>query len=102
MKNIVFGVLAVFFGCNQEDPAPSLTLEGQWEWKSTCGGIVGCEYSSDSQHELLIINASAITIRRNGHVIMQSKYTINKASSPNAASRVFEISYLMMAQRRQF
>jgi hypothetical protein len=91
MKYIVLAFLAVFSGCGHEDPAPSLSLNGVWKWKSTCGGIVGCVYSSDTQPEFLIVEEGKLTMRRNGEVTVQSTYTIQSISSPTEDSRVYKI-----------
>jgi len=87
----MLGLLAVFSACNHEDPTPSLSLKGVWKWQSTCGGIVGCVYSSDSQEQLLTINEHELTMRQNGDVTVQSTYTLQNVSSPNGNSRVYKI-----------
>lgn len=81
MKNDITLLLLVSLSlttCDYNDITASTEIKGRWEWKSTCGGIIGCVYASASNERTLIIGQKKLAIEQNGGSEFDTNYTIVK------------------------
>jgi hypothetical protein len=82
----------ILSSCEQKDTGISTRLTGQWNWKSTCGGVVGCVYSSPTNVKTLKITDSTIELTDNGQVTLEREYLINDVTDGDN-SKVYEIEF---------
>jgi hypothetical protein len=94
MKTQLFIILAIYslISCDKNEIKISDSLKGQWKWKSSCGGIVGCTYASKTEVRTLIIDDLNFEITRNGVVEFKSSYHIKNTSTQDNA-KVYEVEF---------
>lgn len=80
MKKHFFLILTVLglIACEDND-SYSNNLKGKWDWKSTCGGFVGCVYASETGERSLIIESSSLKIiDQQQQVTFEHQYIVKK------------------------
>jgi hypothetical protein len=78
--------------CHKDNVGVSNELKGQWHWKSSCGGVVGCVYASDTDTHTLSITESTIEISDNGDITFSKAYQVKKVISADN-SKSYEIEF---------
>src|SRR5687767_4633583 len=78
--------------CNKDNVGVSNELKGQWHWKSSCGGVVGCVYASDTNSRTLTITESTIEISEKGDITFSKAYQVKKVTSADN-SKSYEIEF---------
>lgn len=78
-QRFIILVTCLLFACDKDDVGISHELKGIWNWRSTCGGFVGCVYSSPGNHMTMRISETAIvttTSNRNGTSSTSASYQL--------------------------
>jgi hypothetical protein len=90
MKPLLFSFLVVLLmvSCQDDENSPSSPLRGKWNWKSSCGGIVGCTYESAEHTQELIFGNSTLVLRENDHVVWGYTYTVKSTSSDGDSTTI--------------
>jgi hypothetical protein len=70
----------------------STDLKGHWNWKSTCGGVVGCTYPSQTNNQKMIIQETLIQQFTNGDLTFSRNYSI-KSTAKGDNSMTYEIEF---------
>jgi hypothetical protein len=89
---VIILVVCLLMSCDKNEIKISDSLKGQWKWKSSCGGIVGCTYASKTEERTLIIDDSDFEIVHNGIVEFKGTYEI-KSTSIQDNGKVYEIEF---------
>jgi len=84
-------VLFIVIACDETNDAAA-TLKGQWKWKSTCGGFVGCVYPSQSDTRLMIIGDTQVVIFNDGDVAFSKNYSLRRLQRKHN-STIFELAF---------
>lgn len=85
-------LVCLFFSCDRNEPEISNVLKGQWIWKFTCGGIVGCVPAPTTISRILTISSSEMKIVQAGDVTFRKAYKINSVSNQDN-SKLYEIEF---------
>jgi hypothetical protein len=101
MKVLLLIVLALsILSCSkQKDDNPNITnisqLTGEWQWVSTCGGIVeNCSYSSDNNYAVIAFGSNGKYVElHNGTVYMEANYIIVKIDETSGTLRFNSYKY---------
>lgn len=101
MKSLMlsFLVIALFACTKSKDDKPKISgidqLTGEWQWVSTCGGIVeNCSYSSDTNYAVIDFGSNGKFVElHNGTVYMEADYIIVKNSETSARLRFSSQKY---------
>ncbi len=70
----------------------STDLKGHWKWKSTCGGIVGCTYPSQTNNQNMIIQETLLQQFVNGDLTFSKSYSI-KSLVEGDNSMTYEVEF---------
>jgi len=64
-------------------------ISGEWQWISTCGGIVeSCNYASDTTYAVIDFGSNGKYVElHNGTVYMEADYSITKANEVSGSLR---------------
>ncbi|WP_111708448.1 hypothetical protein [Lutibacter citreus] len=85
MKNIILSilVLSVFFSCSNDDESLNDNLVGNWNWKSSSGGIAGITETPETTGNTinLEITKDSIFNYLNGTLSGKTAYTIETKES---------------------
>ena len=81
MKTRLFIILitSLLLACDKDDEGISNELKGQWNWKSTCGGVVGCVSSTpDYRMTMQISETDMVTTvsNKDGTNLTSSSYLL--------------------------
>ena len=79
-------------GCYNHDIGISNDIKGQWIWKSSCGGAVGCVSSSQTNYRTLKISDTNVEIIDNGKITFNSNYSIINTTSSDH-SKLYKIEF---------
>ncbi len=88
----LFFLACVSLSCERNEPEITNELKGQWIWKSTCGGIVGCVTATVTTFRILTIADSEMKITENGDLTFRDTYQINSLTNEDD-SKVYEIEF---------
>lgn len=77
--------------CDDSDRI-STELKGHWNWKSTCGGVVGCTYPSQTYTQKMVIQETLIQQFTNDNLTFSRQYSI-KSSVKGDNSMIYEIEF---------
>lgn len=89
---IILLLTSVLSACHKDTVGVSKELKGQWKWKSSCGGVVGCLYASDTNTQTLSITDSNFEITDNGNITFNKTYLVKKLTHTDDARR-YEIGF---------
>ena len=101
MKSLIlFTLVIALFACaKSKDDNPNISgidqLTGEWQWVSTCGGIVeNCTYSSDTNYAVIDFGSNGKFVElHNGTVYMEADYIVVKTSETSARLRYSSQKY---------
>ena len=101
MKILILFILVIaLFACSKsKDDNPGISgidqLTGEWQWVSTCGGIVeNCTYSSDTNYAVIDFGANGKFVElHNGTVYMEADYILVKTTETSARLRFSSQKY---------
>lgn len=70
-------------------------LAGEWQWESTCGGIIeNCAYSSGTNYAVIDFGSNGKYIElRNGTVYMEANYVVIKTTDTSGILKFNNKSY---------
>jgi len=92
-------MLSILSCSKQKDDNPNITsinqLTGQWQWVSTCGGIVeNCSYASDTHYAVIDFGSNGKYVElHNGTVYLEANYIIVKINETSGTLRFNSYKY---------
>ena len=94
MRTGLFIILltSVLAACDKDTVGVSNELKGQWKWKSSCGGVVGCVNASDTDTQTLTITDSNFEITDNGNITFNKTYLVKKVTHTDD-TRTYQIEF---------
>jgi len=90
----MIGLVVSILGCSKqaEDKLDVTNIDqitGEWQWISTCGGIIeNCSYSSDTNYAVVDFGSNGKFVElHNGTVYMEADYIIIKSNETTGRLR---------------
>ncbi len=88
----LFFLACLSLSCDRNEPEITNGLKGQWIWKSTCGGIVGCVPAPTTISRILTISSSEMKIVNDGNIAFEKTYYIKNVSIQDN-SKLYEVEF---------
>jgi hypothetical protein len=90
LRYLLVCVALFLHACDDSETKPTNSLEGEWNWKSTCGGFVGCVYATNDLRITLSFEGTNMATKENGDVIQVNTFTI-KSVTEDAGVKTFNL-----------